>query len=289
MGEMARGASLGIPKSAITNGLRPEKEAKVVRKIKVADHIDSEGTFFDRGYRSVVKNQVRLSFGPLDFGSNKLDSTRQDKRFSGGSRQIFGHGGQRIESAYRLKVDSAFFDESATLPPVLQLEHEVYRLTGNEIVPFDRNSLQRDGSTLTLYESPCLEDSDHAQHGSEFFDWLELVRPCYWRSQYIPKAFSVIGSLVFCLLVFCAAIVLHTRWGLLVGLGIFGALWLSSKFPHALVAPLNSCPENVRVLPVIIPELELGNIEGHVFPADLVERTDDTPLNALLKECRRTP
>jgi hypothetical protein len=45
-----------------------------------------------------------------------------------------------------------------------------------------------------------------------------------------------------------------------------------------LSASLNCRSENVRVLPVVIPELELGNIEGHVFPADLVERADDPAL-----------
>lgn len=43
---------------------------------------------------------------------------------------------------------------------------------------------------------------------------------------------------------------------------------------------LDRCPEDVRVVPVIVAELELGNIEGHVFAADLVERAD----NAALKD-----
>lgn len=38
-----------------------------------------------------------------------------------------------------------------------------------------------------------------------------------------------------------------------------------------VLASLDSRAENVRVLPVVIPELELGNIEGHLFPAYLVE------------------
>jgi hypothetical protein len=38
-------------------------------------------------------------------------------------------------------------------------------------------------------------------------------------------------------------------------------------------------PEDFRVLPVVIPELELYNIEGKVFPADFVERPDHAALN----------
>jgi hypothetical protein len=41
---------------------------------------------------------------------------------------------------------------------------------------------------------------------------------------------------------------------------------------------LNRRSENVRILPIVIPKLELGNIEGHVFPADFVERADDPAL-----------
>jgi hypothetical protein len=37
--------------------------------------------------------------------------------------------------------------------------------------------------------------------------------------------------------------------------------------------------EDIRVLPIVIAELELGNIERHVFTADLVKRTDDSPLD----------
>jgi hypothetical protein len=36
--------------------------------------------------------------------------------------------------------------------------------------------------------------------------------------------------------------------------------------------------ENVRVLPIIVAELELGNIERHVFAAYFVERADNTAL-----------
>jgi hypothetical protein len=36
--------------------------------------------------------------------------------------------------------------------------------------------------------------------------------------------------------------------------------------------------ENVRVLPIVIAELELGNIERHIFAADFVETSDDTAL-----------
>jgi len=46
----------------------------------------------------------------------------------------------------------------------------------------------------------------------------------------------------------------------------------------AQLAPLNHRSEDVRVEAVIIAELELGDIERHVFAADLVERADDTAL-----------
>jgi len=36
--------------------------------------------------------------------------------------------------------------------------------------------------------------------------------------------------------------------------------------------------ENIRVFPIIIAELELGNIERHIFPAHFVERADYTAL-----------
>src|ERR1700730_4812622 len=43
-------------------------------------------------------------------------------------------------------------------------------------------------------------------------------------------------------------------------------------------ASLNCRSENVRVLPVVITELKLGNIEWHIFPAHFVERADNTAL-----------
>ena len=36
--------------------------------------------------------------------------------------------------------------------------------------------------------------------------------------------------------------------------------------------------EYVRVLPIVIPELKLGNVERHVLGADLVERADNSAL-----------
>jgi hypothetical protein len=39
-------------------------------------------------------------------------------------------------------------------------------------------------------------------------------------------------------------------------------------------ASLNRRPEDVRVLPVVITELELGNIQRHVFAAHFVECAD---------------
>jgi hypothetical protein len=38
-----------------------------------------------------------------------------------------------------------------------------------------------------------------------------------------------------------------------------------------ILASFDCRSENVRVLPVIIAELELGNIERHIFPAHFVE------------------
>jgi hypothetical protein len=43
-------------------------------------------------------------------------------------------------------------------------------------------------------------------------------------------------------------------------------------------ASLDRCPEDVRVLPVIIAELELGDIERYILPAHFVERADDAAL-----------
>ena len=36
--------------------------------------------------------------------------------------------------------------------------------------------------------------------------------------------------------------------------------------------------ENVLVVPIVVAELELGDVEGHVFFADLMKRTDDPTL-----------
>jgi len=44
------------------------------------------------------------------------------------------------------------------------------------------------------------------------------------------------------------------------------------------LASINCRSENVCVLPVIIAELELDNIERHIFPAHFVERADDAAL-----------
>ena len=38
----------------------------------------------------------------------------------------------------------------------------------------------------------------------------------------------------------------------------------------------NRSTKDIRVLPIVIPELKLGHIERHVFSADLVESADDT-------------
>jgi hypothetical protein len=42
--------------------------------------------------------------------------------------------------------------------------------------------------------------------------------------------------------------------------------------------PLIRRSENVRILPVVISELELGNIERHIFAAHFVERADHAAL-----------
>lgn len=44
------------------------------------------------------------------------------------------------------------------------------------------------------------------------------------------------------------------------------------------LAPANSCSENIRVHAVIVAELELSDVQRHIFLADLVERADDTAL-----------
>src|ERR1700730_10962385 len=46
----------------------------------------------------------------------------------------------------------------------------------------------------------------------------------------------------------------------------------------ALSASRDCRSENVRILPVVIAELELGNIERHVFAAHFVERADHAAL-----------
>ena len=48
--------------------------------------------------------------------------------------------------------------------------------------------------------------------------------------------------------------------------------------PLALSTSLDRRPEDVCVVAVIVAELELGNIEGHVLAAHLVERADDAAL-----------
>jgi hypothetical protein len=45
-----------------------------------------------------------------------------------------------------------------------------------------------------------------------------------------------------------------------------------------LSASPNCRPEDVRVLPIVVAELELGNIERHIFAAHFVERTDHATL-----------
>lgn len=51
--------------------------------------------------------------------------------------------------------------------------------------------------------------------------------------------------------------------------------------------PANRRPKDVRVHTVIVAELELGNIEGHIFRADLVERTYDPALEDAPKAFNR--
>lgn len=43
-------------------------------------------------------------------------------------------------------------------------------------------------------------------------------------------------------------------------------------------ASLDRRSENIRVLPVIVAELELGDIERHIFTAHFVERSDNAAL-----------
>jgi hypothetical protein len=52
-------------------------------------------------------------------------------------------------------------------------------------------------------------------------------------------------------------------------------------FGHATsgdLTPFDSRSENVHVFPVVISELELRNIERHIFAAHFVERADYTAL-----------
>jgi hypothetical protein len=58
---------------------------------------------------------------------------------------------------------------------------------------------------------------------------------------------------------------------------------LGSKISRAL----NRCSENVAVEAIIIPELELRNVEWHVFGAYLVERADDPALEDRPKALNR--
>jgi hypothetical protein len=45
-----------------------------------------------------------------------------------------------------------------------------------------------------------------------------------------------------------------------------------------VLASLDRRSEDIRILPVIISELELGNIQRHIFPAHFVERADHATL-----------
>jgi hypothetical protein len=47
---------------------------------------------------------------------------------------------------------------------------------------------------------------------------------------------------------------------------------------RGVLASLDRRSEDVRVLPIVIAELELCNIERHIFPADLVETSDNAAL-----------
>src|SRR5437879_4137542 len=39
------------------------------------------------------------------------------------------------------------------------------------------------------------------------------------------------------------------------------------------------CSENIRVLPIVVPELELIDVQREIFGADLMERSDDAALH----------
>jgi hypothetical protein len=58
-----------------------------------------------------------------------------------------------------------------------------------------------------------------------------------------------------------------------------------------LLAPANSRSENIRVEAVIIPELELRNVQRHVLLVDLVERADNAapmkPLESVIRTSTR--
>ena len=55
---------------------------------------------------------------------------------------------------------------------------------------------------------------------------------------------------------------------------------IQSTIAASGLASLDRCSENVRVLPVVIAELEFGDIQRQVFLADLVEGSD-VPLGQL--------
>jgi hypothetical protein len=44
-------------------------------------------------------------------------------------------------------------------------------------------------------------------------------------------------------------------------------------------APRYSGPKNINVLPIVVPELKLRNVQRHIFGADLMERADNTALH----------
>jgi len=45
-----------------------------------------------------------------------------------------------------------------------------------------------------------------------------------------------------------------------------------------ILAPLNRCSKNIRVVPVVVPELKLRNVQRHIFGANFVERADHAAL-----------
>jgi hypothetical protein len=46
-----------------------------------------------------------------------------------------------------------------------------------------------------------------------------------------------------------------------------------------MLTSFNHHPEDIRILTIIVSELELGNIEGQVLFADFVEGPDNATLN----------